>query len=437
VASGTVGTVAAVTVIDGSETPNLSLEPGERFQTLRGWDAALSSGWSLSPAATADLVTRTVNDLGITRLRLEITGNQVETRTDLRGTCGNTRRIVGANDNADPAVLDPGGFNWYCLDEKVKTFVLPIKQAIEARGERLLLNACYVGFMESSGFQQKDPAEYAEVVVATLDHLQSTFGLVPDLWEVRLEPDAGDFQIDGRQLGLLVAAAGARATAAGYTALRFSIPSTKIADNALPYLTAAMQVPGAAAFVSEIGYHRYRAPAPGALAALATTAREHGLETAMLEYLNATEHHLWEDLTVANVSSWEKYALAGPIYSVSRGNQLFFADIANDRVVLRPATYALRQYFRYLRPGYVRIGTRGAPAGAEPVAFETPTQGIVLVVNLPGRTPLHVTGLPPGTYQVSYSTPAAPGALGQPITVPPGGTLSTSLPEDGTVTISP
>jgi hypothetical protein len=198
-----------------------------------------------------------------------------------------------------------------------------------------------------------------------------------------------------------------------------------------------MEVPGAATFVGEIGYHRYRAPAAGTLSALAATARERRLETAMLEYLNATEHHLWEDLTVANVSSWEKYALAGPIYSASRGNQLYFADIANDRVVLRSATYALRQYFRYLRPGYVRIGTSGAPPGVEPVAFETPAHEVVLVVNLPGRTPLHVAGLPPGTYQVSYSTPAAPGALGQPITVPLGGTLSTSLPEDGTVTISP
>ncbi len=433
--SGTAGTLAAMTVTNGSETANLTIQPAQRFQTLRGWEAAVSAGWRVSPAAFEVLAHRAANEIGLTRMRMEVTGNQVETRTDLRGTCGNTRRILGVNDNADPALLDPAGFNWLCLDEKVTDYVLPFKRAVEARGERFILNACYVGFMPSSAFQQEDPAEYAELVVATLNHLKTTFGLVPDLWETRLEPDNDQFQIDGRQLGRLVAAAGARAAAAGYTGLRFSLPSTKVADNALPYFTEAMRVPGAAQFVGEIVYHRYRAPSRGTLAALAEAARSHGLETAMLEYLNATEHDLWADLTQANVSSWEKYALAGPVYSASRGNQLYYADRANDRFLLRPATYPLIQYFRFLRPGFIRVGTSGTASGVEPVAFITPAGGIVLVVNLPGRTPLHVAGLPPGTYQVSYSSPAAPGASGLPITLGVGGILSTSLPEDGTVTI--
>jgi len=435
--SGTLGTLAAITVIDGSETANLTIRPTERHQTLRGWEAAVSAGWRVSPGAFAELATRAASEMGLTRMRMEITGNQVETRTDLRGTCGNTRRIVGVNDNADPSMLDPAGFNWLCLDEKVKDYILPFKRAVEARGERFTLNACYVGFMRSSAFQQEDPAEYAELVLATLDHLRTTFGLVPDLWETRLEPDAGQVLIDGTQIGRLIAAAGARAAAAGYTGLRFSLPSTKVADNAMPFFTDAMRVAGAAPFVAEIVYHRYRAPSSGTLAALAEAARMHGLETAMLEYMHATEHDLWEDLTQANVSSWEKYVLAGPVYSASRGNQLYFADLRNDRFVLRLASYPLMQYFRFLRPGFVRVGTSGSSPGVEPVAFVTPAGGIVLVANLPAQTPLHVAGLPPGTYQVSYSSPAAPGATGLPITIDAGGILSTSLPEDGTVTIGP
>ncbi len=433
--SGVLGTLAAITVVDGRETANLTIRSSERHQTLRGWEAAVSAGWRVSPRAFEELATRAASELGLTRMRMEVTGNQVETRTDLRGTCGNSRRIAGVNDNADPNMLDPAGFNWHCLDEKVTDYILPFKRAVEARGERFTLNACYVGFMRSSAFQQEDPAEYAELVLATLDHLRTTFGLVPDLWETRLEPDAGQVLIDGTQVGRLIAAAGARASAAGYTGLRFSLPSTKVADNALPYFADAMRVPGAAPFVAEIVYHRYRAPSSGTLTALADAGRSHGLETAMLEYLNATEHDLWADLTAANVSSWEKYALAGPLHSAGRGNQLYYADIRNDRFLLRPATYPLIQYFRFLRPGFVRVGTSSTTPGVEPVAFVTPAGAIVLVVNLPGQTPLHVAGLPPGTYQVSYSSPAAPGATGLPITIKAGGILSTSLPANGTVTI--
>ena len=206
--SGAIGALAAITVIDGHEAANLTIEPAQRFQTLRGWEAAVSSGWSVSPGAYQDLAQRAANEVGLTRMRMEITGNQVETRTDLRGTCGNTRRIVGVNDNADPAVLDSAGFNWFCLDEKVRNYILPFKAAVEARGEPFTLNACYVGFMRSSAFQQEDPAEYAELVVATLDHLKTTFGLVPDIWETRLEPDNDEVHLDGSQLGRLVAAAG-------------------------------------------------------------------------------------------------------------------------------------------------------------------------------------------------------------------------------------
>ena len=113
--SGTLGTLAAITVIDGSETANVTIRPTERHQTLRGWEAAVSAGWRVSPGAFAELATRAASEMGLTRMRMEITGNQVETRTDLRGTCGNTRRIVGVNDNADPSLLDPAGFNWLCL----------------------------------------------------------------------------------------------------------------------------------------------------------------------------------------------------------------------------------------------------------------------------------------------------------------------------------
>ena len=157
----------------------------------------------------------------------------------------------------------------------------------------------------------------------------------------------------------------------------------------------------------------------------------------MLEWFSSTEHTLWEDLTQANVSSWEKYVLAGPYQSATVGNQLYYADVPNQRFSLRPASYYLRQYMRYIRPNDVRVGTSTALGGVEAVAFRGPTGQITVVANATGAETFHIGGLPAGTYTVTFSTATALGAVGASIVIGAGQTLSTSLPAAGTISIAP
>ena len=433
--AGQVTGAASATISTGGATANLTVNAGQTFQTWRGWEATPSAGWTVSRSAYDSLSGLAANDLGITRLRLEVSGNVIESQ-NRPGTCGASQAYVGLNDNSNPNVVNPGGFDWLCFDQKVVDYVLPLKQRVEARGLKFTLNVCYVGFITSSAFQQTNPAEYGELVNVVLDHLKNTYGLEPDIWEVRLEPETG-YQVNGTQVGLMLAAGAARARAAGYNKVMFALPSTANANNAVPYFNQAMAVPGVSPFVAELVYHRYSAPTGNTLASINSVAVPVGVETAMLEWFSSTEHTLWQDLTQADVSSWEKYVLAGPYPSASTGNQLYYADLANQRFYLRTPTYYLRQYMRYIKPGDVRVGTSTALNGVEAVAFRSPLGQITVVANAPTAQLFHIGGLPSGTYTVSYSTATALGAVGSSIVIGAGQTLSTTLPAAGTITIAP
>src|SRR4030095_1244962 len=77
------------------------------------------------------------------------------------------------NDNADPNVTSPDGFHFCLVDFRIENELLPIKRAVEANGEKLYINVCYVDF--NSGNQGAlrhgtTPAEYGELVTAFFDH---------------------------------------------------------------------------------------------------------------------------------------------------------------------------------------------------------------------------------------------------------------------------
>ena len=50
------------------------------------------------------------------------------------------------NDNADPKVANPAGFQFSYIDYQVENIVLPLQRRLAARGERLFINLCYIDF---------------------------------------------------------------------------------------------------------------------------------------------------------------------------------------------------------------------------------------------------------------------------------------------------
>jgi hypothetical protein len=118
--------------------------------------------------------------------------------------------------------------------------VVPLRAKLAARGEALYVNLCYVAFtsgIASGIYAHSDPAEYAEFLLATFQHLQSRYGWVPDGIEVILEPDNRTIwaNTSGTLIGQAIKAAGDRLAAAGFHP-DFIAPSVMNNSNGPAYI---------------------------------------------------------------------------------------------------------------------------------------------------------------------------------------------------------
>lgn len=425
-----------------AEDATIRLDPATRHQTMRGWAAAVDLFWNprLDPHVGA-IFDRAVAEAGITRLQVGIfsgTENRDRSFDDFRaGRIGmadwRARRYAVVNDNDDPFLIDPAGFDFANLDWRIERVVLPLRQRLAARGEKLFLNVTYVAFTDQIRGGRYgvhlDPEEYAEFVLATWLHLREKYGLVPDTWEVILEPDlVKEWKRDPGLIGRAMVAAGRRLEAAGFRPA-FVAPSVTDMANAVPYLEAALAVPGAREHLAEFSYHRYRGANAANLQAIAAAGARYGLPTAMLELFGgkATHDTLYQDLRLGQVTAWLGRALMG-LYAPAPGGGL--APAEDVRYLL--------QIQRPVRPGAVRIGAVStAVREFGPLAFVNPDGGFVVTVRATRAGTLAVTGLPAGRYRVSWAVASGSDALPAPVAVEAGGTLALAMPGAGMLTVEP
>jgi hypothetical protein len=435
--------VAAVLIGCSEEAVIIRVDPGVRYQTMVGWEATAQAGADAPGFATYrdSLLDLAVHQLGINRLRLEITSG-AEQPTDwwLEGRAGRAdaatvrcKRYPTINDNDDPAVIDWRGFQFAQLDRDVVNVVLPIKRRLEALGESLYLNLTYVSFLrpcdgDTSPYIHSDVAEYAEFALATFLHLRDQFGLVPDAWEMILEPDNTKWR--GRAIGEALVATGDRLAAHGFHPA-FIAPSTTDAANAVSYLDEMMRVPRVASYLRELSYHRYRNATAPTLRSIAVRARQLGLRTSMLEHIGSGYVDLHEDLTVANVSAWQQFALAFP--TEDDGAQYYV--VRGERVEQGRHTRFLRHYFRWVRAGAQRIGAEPGAGAVQPVAFINPDGTQVIVAQAAARARIGVIGLPAGQYGIRYTTDSESDAALPDAQVAAADTLWTAIPGRGVLTI--
>jgi hypothetical protein len=392
-----------------SGPPIVTIDTLARFQTMSGWEATAQSaqGHPQFDSFKNSLFDQAVNDLGINRLRLEIYAG-VENPVDYAAGGASTERCerwFTVNDNDNPRVINPAGFQFSALDSTVARVVLPMKQRLEARGERLFVNLNYIAFLRQCPppeYVHARPAEYAEFILATFLHLREVFGLVPDAVEVILEPDNVAVWRGGTLIGQAIVATAARLAEAGFTPA-FVAPSTADLGQALAYLDEVYRVPGVRALLREISYHRYGGASRDELAELAQRAKTVGARTAMLEHIGSDVEDLYTDLTVANVSAWQQYTLAFP--SSDNGGHYF--GIADGRPVVESRTRYLRQYFHYVRMGAQRVAATSATSALRAAAFENTNHGLVVVLHSDRAGPVEVRGLRAGNYGVSETTSSA------------------------------
>ena len=467
-ASGTVTITATTAETAGSATVEVSAVPladgdimidtGIVHQTMIGWDAVPFAGhWECDDThhntvlydRFKDEALDLIVEMGINRVRAELrTGaeNPRDAWTEFRNgqiEYSEYRQVWynAVNDNADPDVINPDGFHFSELDTHIEMVINPMRQRLAAKGEKLYIVLNIIHGARTDPFQHRhDPDEYAEFLLAAFQHVEQRWGWVPDAIEVINEPDLGN-RWTSAQIGNAIVATGNRLKAVGYTP-DFVAPSGAGMDDSIVYFNEMIGMPGVAQYLTEFSYHRYNGVSDGNLNIIGQFGRQYGVGTAMLERIGSGYEDLHKDLTIANNTSWEQYAMAGCNPNDNGGKHVMvdITDQMNPGTRLASRSHFLRLYFKWVKPGAVRVGATSEASSLAPIAFINTNGRYTVIVKATGANAFTIGGLPPGTYGIAYATGAddrTPNDTGDlpDVQLGPGQALSTSIGGRGIITI--
>ncbi|MDB5034758.1 MAG: hypothetical protein JWQ98_1999 [Chlorobi bacterium] len=416
----------------------ITLNPARTFQTINGWEATAHAGEdTLRFFDYAGELFQDAAVMGINRLRVEARSG-IENPVDywslyrsgaISAAEWSRKRYEVVNDNNDPTMIDSSRFQFSEIDNVFDRLVMPLRDRLKSEGEELSINLAYTDSSASPFRHAANPEEYAEFMAAVTSHIQHRYGLLPDAIEVCLEPDLAGWS--PAQLADAILACSRRFAEPG----DFIAPSTSNAAAALNYINGMIETAGGIGdHIRELSYHRYGTTLDGTLRAIASRAESFSAEPAMLEHAGGGYEELHKDLKLASSSAWQLGRLAR--VGTDDGTAYFFAAPAGrPDVVMGKAARYLRQYFRYVHRGAVRIDVETTNPAFDPVAFINADRRDVVVVKADTTGTLQVAGLPGGNYGISYTTAGAAGADAPDTTIPEGGTLEAMMPGKGVMTI--
>lgn len=431
----------------------IQLDHMDRGQLISGWEATANVELASAPGFLRfrnRLFNRAAHELGINRVRLEVRSGaespvdwyQMYRRGLIDYGTWREKRYETVNDDDDPNTINWSGYQFTELDETVEQLVLPLKQRLNNRGKRLFVNLCYVSFTEQtapgSTFIHTDAEEYAEFAQATMKHLEMKYDIVPDSWEISLEPDNVP-EWNGTNMGEALVATGGRLAAEGYFP-KFVGPSTTNMANTTVYFDDMILVPGALTYLRELSYHRYGGVSEAVLTEIANRAEQHNLETSHLELISASYETLHEDIKIGKNSAWSQYALGTRVPNPDNGSAYFIIDDTNPAaptVEMGAQTKFMRQYFYYITPGSQRIGASTTTTEFDPLAFLNEEGKTILIVKAQHVGSFKIEGLPAGTYGLNYTTVEESDVELAPVTLIEGQRLDLSLPKRGVMSIYP
>lgn len=434
----------------GETGADIEIDSSKQFQTLSGWEVSIR-GWEQDKIRDryddtwrqeSDEIARVlVEDAGVNRVRLEVRSN-TENPTDYWARFVNGEETYLSwhnhnyekhNDNADPFVADPSGFQWSEIDYRVDTLVLKMRDLLAARGERLFITLCFVDFNKGNlGALQYSakPQEYAELIAAAFDHLREKYGLTPDALEIVLEPEnSGAWRAE--RIAPAARAAMKRLAAKGIHPQIIG-PSTKQAKNAVRYFNTATR---AGAKIDVLSYHSYDRPTDDVRRAIARQAAVYGASTAMLEHFSADVNEFYRDVTIANVSAWQQWAIG---HVLDNNKYLLVADLSKPkgaRLRLAARARPFSQIWRHARIGDVRIEAQSVNPALKPLGFVRPDGRIIVSVIVEGDGAFTIGGLPAGNYQLEQTTDAVLAEAGGTVTVNADGRANVTMPSRGVITL--
>lgn len=416
----------------------VAVNAGVTYQTMTGWEVTaraweqdkVNNNYDPTARTYAPVVAnRLVNEMGVNRLQIPVRSgylNYVDYWTKF------VNRQISYLEIKDHFYEKQAGapYQYAEFDYNVETWLLPMKQLLEAKGEKLYVNLIGTDFNNGLAGNYEfalNPTAYANFIKAYADRLKNKYGVTLDAFELILEPE-NTTNWRGKQLGQAAVALRSMFEGAGYANVNLIAPSVTYAYNTLPYMTEIAKVPGALQALKTVAYHRYN---PGDFTAIGAYAKANGLQTAMSEWTNGTVDTIFDDLTLANVSSWQKWAIAGRGGPTTLQAAYVTADFTNPALptfYLAPQSPAMALFFKYVRLGAVRVGATSATVRS--VAFvNTDGSQVVVSKRTSGTGPVTFSGLKAGTYGVrAVATPTSKAVDLPDVVVGGTGSVTVTLP---------
>ena len=208
-------------------------------------------------------------------------------------------------------------------------------------------------------------------------------------------------------------------------------------SGALQWFDQIIQVPRVRDYLTDIAYHRYAGVSSSTLQSIGQRTTQWNVRSGMLEKIGAGVAELYADLTEGMNSEWAQYSLAY-CGGTNSGGVYYNLDLSvptQPRINMDSRAKLLRQYFRFVRYGAVRLGAASGNSQLAPVAFRNTNGKVVVVVKTGAAASFEVRQLPPGTYGINYSTASAFDVDGADVTISAGGTVPAAIPAAGVVTI--
>lgn len=418
----------------------------ETLQTMIGLEANAAIGEDECDRGAYNIykdevVRRAVDEYGLDRLRLEVRAGMENPRawwSDFENGNATLRewqlsRYESINDNNDPNVAAPGGFNFGEVDRKITDIVNPMRALLEQRGRQLYVALNYVAFGDKR-FHSSEPLEYAEFMAEAMKHIRDTYGWVPDGIEVKLEPDLNPAWTEQEIADSLVALK-QRMNTEGFTNLEYIGPSTTNMAAAAGYFDRAQEASGGQNSFDELTYHKYRGANDASYRAVMNRVTQFGIRSGMTELIGDDHLGFERDLVDARVSTWTLLGLA--YCEPENGGDYFWVDISNvnnPQINITSNVRYMPQYSRTVHRGAVRHEVSPGQ-GLTPFAFRNPQGDWTVVVRTGGASQFTVGGISSGSYEVFYTTDNQYLVSLPDITTSAEGLLSVNMPAGGVITL--
>jgi len=416
--------------------PTVTIRPGARHQTILGW-----SGMPWYPKVSAEVrdqvLDEAVVDLGLTRVHWTVpSGN----RSD-----GGSWEWT--NDDADPLHIHWPAFGTGVVDRSVRTWVLPFKHRVEARGDRFGLAITQTFHNGGSTgrvpvWLLESPAEFAEYATSLLLYLKNAHGIEADHYVIC--KDAGDSEDNPFEVPVvaeMTKSLGPRLRALGLST-KVLFPECHDANTCWRFIQAVRDDGDLWPLVGMVGYHLYGGESRNTdRPKIRDFAIAKGLPIGHAGSDGITLDTLYDDLTLGDVSYWSIVGLGGP-----QPGGAFYLHLDNASFSRGAQYWQYRQVMHYVRPGAVRIEAVSDAPAIRPLAFVHKGRTTVVLIQKtpPGQpaveqVPQRVTlrNLPAGDYGVCRCVGSTPYEELGVKTVGPDGSLDVNMPVDSVLTIYP